>query len=201
MAAFISFIYLFVCVFLPFTWEIYFGIWRVYGVLFMRYNCSVHSALTDCIDTSYVMSQLKFPSFVSDCLSPYLVGIADIFDCIKSTKLSTHMKNLFFFWSAEYAALYALKFGWCDCVVWCIQRVKTYVRVCVCASESICQKIYVDFNGRNQRHRKKLLWTLEVTNASLSCSLTLCDWMELKPFECVCHHIFWQGITSSSSSK
>lgn len=116
--------------------------------------------------------------------------IADIFDCIESTKLSTHMKKYYIkFFGRSKILLYALNV---DASLCCLVSKD----ICV----SICQKIYVDFNGRNQRHRKKNMNTWNNERLSVLLSLFAIR-MELKPFECVYHHIFWQRITSSNSSS
>lgn len=104
------------------------------------------------------------------------------------------------FWFTEYIALYALSLD--------VMRLRCLVNpkskgicVCVCVRLSpfvrkfmtiLMDKINaIEKNYEHSKYNERL---------SVLLSLFAIEW-SLKPFECVCHRIFWQRITNSSSSS
>lgn len=76
-----------------------------------------------------------------------------------------------------------LNFG-CVCVVWLPKD--------ICVSLFVRKFMSILMDEINAIERKKqILWTLEITNASLSCFRSSQLNGELKPFECVCHHKYF----------
>lgn len=109
-----------------------------------------------CTSIHETRDPIEIPIFCIGLSVTIFGWIADIFDCIEIIKLSTHMNKYIF--GRPKISLFAL----CVLDATALSGASKDMCVCVCVSTlSICQKIYVDFNGRNQRHRKKL-WTLEI---------------------------------------